>query len=818
MMSLPAIISFPRLLFAAAALLIGFTPARAALAEETSALPKDPSEFFEAKIRPVLAHKCYKCHSAQADKVKGGLLLDTREGIRQGGDSGAAVTPGKPGESLILKALRWEDKDMRMPPQKEGGKLPESVAADFEAWIKMGAPDPRDGAVIAKKNTDPEKAKDFWAFQAPKATPPPAVQDTAWPRTEVDQFLLAAQEAQGLHPVADADRRTLIRRVTFDLIGLPPKPEDIDAFLADKDTNAFEKVVDRLLASPQFGERWGRHWLDVARYAESTGKERNYTFPTAWRYRDYVIAALNADKPYDQFIREQIAGDLMPVKDGADWDEHIVATGFLAIGPKGLNEKNPEQFRMDEIDEQIDAATRGVLGLTVACARCHDHKFDPIPQRDYYALAGIFHSTKVLYGTGGLGGVAGKNKNATPLITLSASAEVPESEPAATKSGAEESERLKRIEARNPARAAKLRQQAAGKKQRGTTPVAENQCMGVQEGRPANISVLVRGELSQPGEVVPRGFVSVLDAGAAAPQIPANESGRMELAQWLTSPSNPLTARVEVNRIWLHLFGQGLVRTADNFGASGDLPTNPQLLDTLAVEFMRDGWSVKTMIRSLALSRSYQLSSATLAAGQERDPDNRLGWHFAPRRLDAEEIRDAILAASGQLKLAPPVGSLVATVGEGYIGKGIKPEVFSNANSDTRSIYLPIVRDFPPELLDLFDFAESSLVVASRDVTNVPAQALYLMNNNFVRDQSAAMAKRVVGAPLDYPQRISLAYRLALGRLPTEAERARADRYLLTEGRSLISLKGGKTMDAAMLSWSTFCQALFASAEFRYLE
>ncbi len=822
-------------------------PSLAALSDQatTPAPDRDQVEFFEKNIRPILSSKCYKCHSAEADKLKGGLAVDTRDGIRDGGDSGHAVVPGDPGESLILKALRWQDKDLRMPPQKEGGKLPDNVIADFEKWIKMGAPDPREGgAVAAHKKTDPDHAKDFWAFQIPKASPAPEVKDTAWPRGDLDRFILAAQEAKELHPVKDADRRTLIRRVTFDLIGLPPSPEEVDAFLRDQSADAFGKVVDRLLASPQFGERWGRHWLDVARYAESTGKERNFTFPTAWHYRDYVVAALNADKPYDEFIREQIAGDLLLAKDSAERDQHVIATGFLAIGPKGLNEKNAEQFRVDEIDEQIDAVSRGVLGLTVACARCHDHKFDPIPQHDYYALAGIFRSTRTFFGTGGVAGVMAKNnRNATPLLTLSTVSEptpeavTPASPPPAAKVPPKLEKRLEKIAARNPQRAAQMREQALakngaevaaltaptapaapppGKKAGRGAPITANECMGVGEGKLANAHVLVRGEISQAGEMVPRGFVTVLNT-APPPPIPNNESGRLELAQWLSSPENPLTARVEVNRVWLHLFGQGLVRSADNFGANGETPSHPELLDTLAAQFMRDGWSVKRLIRSIVLSHTYQLSSLSDEKGNETDPDNRLLWKASVRRLDAEAIRDAILASSGELQLAPPHGSVVANVGEGYVGKGVRPEIFSDVKANYRSVYLPIVRDFPPEVLELFDFAESSLVVAARDVTNVPSQALYLMNNEFVREQSAAMAHRILATPLDYPHRMALAYELALGRAPTDAERTRADRYLLSEARSLIPVKNGNTNDAAVLSWSTFCQALFACAEFRYL-
>ena len=846
----------------------------AALNPAAPIIPDKPDaagvDFFERNIRPVLAQKCYGCHSKESGKQKGGLLLDTREGIRMGGDSGHAVVPGDPTESLLLTAIRYTDKEMEMPPKKEGGKLPEETIAKFEQWIRMGAPDPRGGDAvpmqpIAKKNWDMKTAKEFWAFQLPKKSAPPAVKDTAWPRSDVDRFILAAQEAAKVKPVADADRTTLIRRAYFDLIGLPPRPEEVSAFVKDKSPDAFAKVVDRLLASPQFGERWGRHWLDVARFAESTGKERNFTFPAAWKYRDYVIASLNADQPYHEFIREQIAGDLLPSSDDAEHNRHLIATGFLALGPKGLNEKNKEQFRMDVVDEQIDVTTRAITGVTVACARCHDHKFDPIPQKDYYAMAGIFRSTETYFGTAAAGG---KNRNGAPLLTLTGAVKTSDETAAAPAAKAPEpapeaashtSIRLEQLASKNPKIAARLatmttdqkaqalerlekrygakltesatatpppavaRMQAlaaqAGKKKKGyAAPVKQegDLCMGVMEGRRGDARILVRGEIDQPSETVPRGFVNVLTNGEA-PKIPAADSGRLQLADWLTAPTNPLTARVAVNRVWQHLFGQGLVRTADNFGATGEKPTHPELLDALAVQFMQDGWSMKKMIRSLMLTHTYQLSNAHDSFANETDPDNHLLWHASQRRLDAEAIRDAMLAASGQLNPVPPTGSVVSAVGDGYIGKGIRPEIFSEFQSKTRSVYLPVVRDFVPEALEVFDFAEPSLVVASRDVTNVPSQALYMMNNEFVRAQSAAMAKRILATPLDYPSRLNLAYHLALGRPATEAERKRADQYLLAEAKAIVPLKGGNTNDAAQLAWATFCQALFASAEFRYL-
>ncbi|HEY3900326.1 MAG TPA: PSD1 and planctomycete cytochrome C domain-containing protein [Chthoniobacter sp.] len=800
MMSLP--VPYPSRLAALAICLLAGAPAGfAALAPDPVAQPTpDQLAFFEKSIRPVLADTCYKCHSAQADKVKGGLLLDTREGIRAGGDSGHAVVPGSVKESLIVKALRWEDKDLRMPPEKDGGRLPDNVIADFEKWIAMGAPDPRDGeAKVVKKVLDPQEGKSLWTFQTPKAAPAPTVKDTAWPRTDLDRFLLSAQEAQGLHPVADTDRRSLLRRVFFDLIGLPPSPQQVEAFAKDQAPDAFTRVVDLLLASPEFGERWGRHWLDVARFAESTGKERNFTYPEAWRYRDWVIAAVNADIPYDEFIREQIAGDLLPARNGDEQASHLTATGFLAIGPKSIQEKNAEQFRMDLIDEQIDTTSRAVLGLTVACARCHDHKFDPVPQKDYYAMAGIFASTQTFYGTNGQRG-----RNSSPLLALPDSTGLSFANPPSA------------LPMEMPQRPGKKKFQ----QMRSAAPASAGgpaRVMGVQDGRPVDCRLLVRGEVAQPGDEVPRGMLTVMTNGAG-PTITAGHSGRLELAQWLTASTNPLTARVAVNRIWAHLFGQGLVRTADNFGATGEKPSNPELLDTLAVQFMHDGWSVKKLVRSLVLSHTYQLSSAPDSQANEVDPDNRLLWRMSPRRLDAEAIRDALLTASGQLQLRPPQGSAVAAAGDGYVGKNLQPERFSQITANYRSVYLPVVRDFVPEVLEIFDFAEPSLVVATRDVTNVPSQALYLLNNDFVRDQATAMARRVLAQPLTHPQRIALAYEYALGRPPTDAELARAEQYLLSEGRGLLPVEAGRVQDAALLSWSTFCQALFACAEFRYLK
>lgn len=403
------------------ALLSVAAPALAALDEQPDAAALD---FFEKKIRPVLVEKCYKCHSADAEKIKGGLVLDTREGIRHGGDNGPAVIPGKLEGSLLIDAIRYENKDFAMPPKKAGGKLPDDVIKDLEKWVAMGAPDPRDGKSgtnLTQKQDAWESARDWWAWRQPAAAPAPEPKKDAWARTDIDRFLLAAMEEKGLQPVADADKLTMLRRVYFDLVGLPPPPQEIKAYYADQSPDALARLVDRLLASPEFGQRWGRHWLDVARYAESSGKDVNITFPHAWRYRDYVIDSFNADKPYDQFIKEQLAGDLLPAGDDKQRAEQIVATGFLALGPKGLNEQNPRQFALDLADEQIDATSQAFLGLTVACARCHDHKFDPIPQKEYYSLAGIFLSTETKFGTPR--GV--QNRHSSELIELPKGAGAP---------------------------------------------------------------------------------------------------------------------------------------------------------------------------------------------------------------------------------------------------------------------------------------------------------------------------------------------------------------------------------------------------------
>jgi hypothetical protein len=819
--------------------LVGILAAKAHAAPAKRRLPKEQVDFFEQKIRPVLVRNCYQCHAGDPEKAKAHFVLDTREGLRKGGDSGAAITPGKPGESLLIEALRYES--LEMPPK---AKLDDDVIDDFVQWIEMGAPDPRVGKAAKPGKINLAEARKFWAFRQPEASPAPSVNDTTWPATDIDHFVLARLEKEGLKPVADADRLTLLRRVTFDLTGLPPTVEEIDAFVADRSPRAFAAVVDRLLDSPRFGERWGRHWLDVVRYAESTGKARNIPLRYAWRYRDWVIDAFNEGKPYNRFIVEQLAGDLLPAKDTAERDRLLIATGFLALGPKDVNVK-PEQFRMDQVDDQIDVTGRAFLGMTIACARCHDHKFDPIPTTDYYAMAGIFRSTQTLSGVS----PGEKHADDQHLLTLEDASYKHQLGPKEAKEEHARERQIEKVQAELTELQDRLDQKPARPKQGGGKPgkltAAElssadrkelrqkvNQltnrleelhsvpsphthfALGVDEAKkPANCHVLDRGDLATPGAEVPRGVLTVLKRGDA-PQIPPQQSGRLQLARWIANADNPLTARVMVNRVWQHLLGRGIVDSVNNFGALGNEPTHPELLDTLAVRFMEDKWSVKRLVRSIVLSRVYQLASDHDATSYEKDPDNRFFWRMDRRRLDAEEIRDAMLLASGELILERPEGSEVMKLENKTIfgPKGLTAMHPRNV----RSVYLPIVRGLVPESLQIFDAADPNLIVGQRDVTNVPTQALYLMNNPFVMRQSEQMARRLLTQEgLKPAGRIELAYRLALGRPPRPSEAASATRFVQEYRQSLEG--AGHKANAALAAWTSLCQTLFATGQFRYV-
>ncbi len=790
-------------------------------------------EFFEKKIRPVLVSECYSCHSKDAKSVKGGLMLDTREATRMGGDSGHAVVPGEIENSLLIDAIRYES--MEMPPKEQ---LPESVIEDFEAWVKMGAPDPREGASMIKREINFEEAKNHWAYQPIRQPELPQVKQVNWPRSDIDYFVLEKLESSSLKPVGDADRLTLVRRLYYDLIGLPPTPDQLAEFLADPAPDAVEKLVDRLLASPQFGERWGRHWLDVVRYAESNGRERNFVYPNAWRYRDYVIESFNEDKPFDQFIREQVAGDLME----QPTNEQLVATGFLAIGPKLLNEGDKNAFQMDLVDEQIDITTRAFMGLTVSCARCHDHKFDPIPTTEYYSMAGIFRSTETLYGTKKQQG----NRQASELVMLKTDAADEPSQQQQARQRMEETtaklaavkKRLASLQQESKTLAQKSKQNRDVNKiaevrkainntkkrvqdlQKELKDVTENgtsdQAMGVRDGKVADSPVYIRGEVSSPKGTAPRGLLSILDPHLKQPILETDQSGRAELVDWIVSEQNPLTTRVLTNRVWHHLFGTGIVRTVDNFGATGEPPTHPELLDYLASRFRENGWSIKDLIREMVLSRAYQLSGDYVPANYEIDPDNTLLWRHSPQRVDAEILRDSMLLASGNLKLTPANGSPVANL-DGEYGRQVRIDDMMKDNSN-RSVYLPIIRNAVPEPLKLFDFAEPSILVGERPVTTVPTQALYFLNSKFVTEQCDRLAESLLAnQEWDDATRIDRAYQRVLARPADGSEVERAKKFI--EHISHRFSEDGKDPQlTTQLAWSGFVQALFGSAEFRYIE
>ena len=777
-------------------------------------------EFFERNIRPVLVNNCYKCHSTEARNLKGNLFLDSKLGILNGGDSGPAIIAGKPDESILLSALQHQD-TLKMPPKN---KMPDGIIANFSKWILMGAPDPRIPIKnnLIKSKIDLKEGRNFWSFIKPSKNKAPTVKNKNWPKNDIDRFILSKLESNELTPSRTATKRELIRRIYYDLTGLPPTPKQVAEFLKDNSENAFEKIVDKLLRSRHFGEHWGRHWLDVARYSESNGMERNFTYPHAWRYRDYVIDSFNQDKSFKQFIREQVAGDLLSRKKRKPTNDELIATGFLALGPKPLNQGNKMLFKLDVIDEQIDATTRAFLGLTVSCARCHDHKFDPIPTKDYYAIAGIFRSTDTKYGT-----VNGQgNRQPSKLLTI-ASKNNDEDQKIRdhNKKLEQENARLllmqeerreiralkKKADSNQKARMRKLNRdikdlQTNIKNLESQTPTQEF-AMGVKDGRISNAKILIRGEIRNQGETVKRGFLQVLNNVKSYP-IGSASSGRLQLASWISHPDNPLTARVISNRIWHHLFGSGIVRTVDNFGATGDLPSHPELLDHLALTFTENNWSIKSLIRKIVLSRTYQLSSEFNKVNFKMDPENRLFWRMNHKRLNAETFRDAILSTSGQLNRQPANGSIVAKLGDVDVARALRQLRRTQRETGKRSVYLPILRNSLPEMMRIFDAAEPSLIVGKRNQTTVPTQALYLMNSQFINNQAANMARRVANNAKNKDDRIKFAYNLAFSRLATIEEISNAKEFL-----NKLSLNKNTNEQ-----WALLCQALLASAEFRYIE
>ncbi len=827
--------------------------------------------FFEKRIRPILSENCYNCHAADT-KAAGGLRVDDLNGLLLGGDGGPAVVRGDVEKSLLLQRVNHADVKRRMP--RDSDSLTESEIADLTKWIAEGAawPEEKIPSYIGKdRGKYDELRKTHWAWQPLSKPVVPEVSDKAWPADSIDRFVLAKLESKNLKPVSDAGPETLLRRITFDLTGLPPSAEEVERFVKNPSPEAYAHNVDRLLASRSFGERWGRHWLDVARYGESTGPSRNIPYPHAWKYRDYVIDAVNRDVPFNRFVQEQVAGDLLPSSSDEERDRLLTATGFLALGVKDVNQRFKVRFQMDNVDEQIDTVTRSVLGLTVSCARCHDHKFDPIPTTDYYSLAGIFTSTDDCAGVRNkMGGGGLDYYNPAMLVRLSSDLPPPPAEKVAELQAKVDAakkewdeirgtpEGLKRNANGQPVQRAfrVTYEKSQGELMDLTDPAAQGFAVhGVREGQViADTQVRIRGEAERLGPVAPRGFPKLFEVPGVSPVNPA-QSGRLELSQWLTSPENPLASRVAVNRIWQHLFGQGLVTTVDNFGVNGDTPSHPELLDHLANRFIEEGWSVKRLIREIVLTRAYRLGSDAPEGHVAVDPANRFVWRHSPRRMAAEEIRDSILAVSGKLQLTPPSDAAVKELKMIEMRDNGKEAATIQNKSNTglyRSVYLPLLRGVIPKSLEAFDPVTQSLVTGQRDATTVPTQALFMLNSPFVRGQALALAEELKGSA---PERsIEQIYLTAFGRAPHSLELERGLGFLkdyeahyespISSSMELADNgreEGGGTTDAAAnpddiprddqtatetiveakdaktAAWMAFIQGLFASAEFRFI-
>ncbi|MCI0683551.1 MAG: PSD1 and planctomycete cytochrome C domain-containing protein [Gemmataceae bacterium] len=786
-------------------------------------------EFFERRIRPLLVTHCYSCHSAKATKLRGELFLDTRAGVLTGGNTGPALVAGKPDESLLIKAVRYEDKDLRMPPK---AKLSAAEIADLEAWVRMGAPDPRTGKQVAKQGIDIDEGRKHWSLQPIGNPSPPAVRNRDWPVGAIDHFILARLEAHGMSPASPADPRTLLRRVHFDLTGLPPTPEEIEDFVRAWDAASakrqakganprsramvLQQVVDRLLASPAYGERWGRHWLDVVRYADTAGDNSDYPIPQMVLYRDWVIDAIGRDMPYDQFVREQLAGDLMPAESESDRQSKIIATGYLANSRRHGSYEDARYPWHLTIEDTIDNFGKAFLGATLGCARCHDHKFDPFPAEDYYALYGFFSSTR--YPWPGIE----LDRAQHDLVPLAPSAEIEQFTKTRQQKLAELEAKIKRLEKEKaPADSVKAAKKDREKFAKQPLPFATAYAMmdGPTEpkkriGRVGNVRMHMKGDPERLGAEVPRRFPLVL-GGQTLPG-GVKGSGRLHLAKWLTEPSNPLTARVMVNRIWQYHFGRGLVATPNDFGKQGRPPTHPELLDYLARQFIDSGWSIKAMHRLIVLSATYQQASEVSETSEvlSRDPDNELLSHFPRRRLDAESIRDAILAVSGGLDRSRggPHPFPAQPAWDFTQHKPFKAVYDSNR----RSVYLMTQRIQRHPFLALFDGPDTNASTAARTTSTTSLQALYLMNDPFVHEQARKLAARLLAERSDDAGRIHRAFVLAFGRPPAAAEAKQARRFLDQVGDVFESVNIPGEQRAAR-RWESFARALFMSSEFVYI-
>jgi hypothetical protein len=755
-------------------------------------LPLDPRvAFFETRIRPLLADNCFKCHTGR--KPKGRLRLDSRSGLVQGGERGPAILLGHPEQSLLIRAVGQVDDDLKMPPSR---KLHRHQIEDLELWIKQGAYWPgsheeQTAVASAQSEFHPSaKDRDYWAFRPIRRPPMPLTSSRERLANPIDAFLLARLDARGLKPNPPASRRELVRRAFFDLIGLPPGPEEVAAFEMDSRPDAWERLIDRLLASPHYGERWGRHWLDLVRYAQTNGYERDGEKLYAWRYRDYVIRAFNEDKPYDRFIREQLAGDEQEPRT----DDALIATGFYRLGVWDDEPDDARQAVYDELDDMVTAISQTFLGLTINCARCHDHKFDPISQKDYYRLLAFVQNIR---------GYEEPKK-----FDLRSAAFAPlgprESIERWQKEIEEKSRMLKGSVATTADAGKKKEAQLRLEKLAGQPPpFAWALCVREKGSTAPQTHVLVRGNAATPGQAVEARFPEVLEARMPAvprPRPSRESTGRRRaLADWVADRRNPLTPRVLVNRVWQHHFGRGLVPTPNDFGKAGMATMHPELLDWLAAEFIDGGWSIKRLHRLIMSSRAYCLSSrADNAPARAADEANELYWRQNLRRLEVEPLRDAILAVSGRLN--PQMGGrgvfprLSREVIAGESRPGLDWEISSPNQEARRSVYLFIKRTLLVPMLETIDYSNTAQSVGERGVTTVAPQALLLLNSDFLHQSAEVLATRLVREAGCQPaDQVRRAYQLALGRLPTKRELRIGLDYLQRQTESLATLRPGLT-------------------------
>lgn len=916
------------------------TPTSAGNGSEEKLTPEQ-LQFFEAKVRPILVEHCYECHSGS--ELSGKLSVESKPQLLLGGETGAAITLGdRWQDSLLLRAISYEREELQMPPK---GRLADQQIQTLKQWIADGAPDPRQSVANSVHSSKPmgmsiEQGRLFWSFKSAAAATPPAVQDASWIQTPVDYFILNKLEHHQLRPAQPADKKALIRRATLDLLGLPPTPEEIAEFVADNSPSAYRNLIERLLASPQYGVRWGRHWLDVARYADSNGLDENIAYGNAWRYRDYVVHSFNHDKPFDQFIIEQIAGDLVPHADA----ETRTATGFLSLGAKVLAEPDMEKLVMDTIDEQIDTIGKTFLGLSLGCARCHDHKFDPITQKDYYALAAIFKGTRT-FADERFGAIKYWYEHSltteAELESLKAvEKEIATAKQAASKYKADAYEVIRQASRKKAAdylmAAAQLSKGASlvevskvaeplglhprilhycrihvetmrdapffqawhklssdpaqvqqhyaalftkvdaaieqaksvdpkvdvlgdteledARKERinpagflsippqpeyaldetslneyyrlmevarliESAAMDRSGAMGVSDAIPVNeMAIHIRGSHLNLGTLVARNFPVVLQPPMAEPIFSEQSSGRLELAKWIASSTNPLTARVIANRVWGWHFGRGLVSSTEDLGTQGDQPTHPELLNWLARRLMQSGWSIKQLHRTIMLSNTYQMSSDCLdkRPAEAIDADNRLLWKFPVQRLDAEQVRDCILASCGRLDLRLD-GKSVPLRNRQFVFDHTSID-HTKYDSLRRAIYLPIIRNNLYTLLEQFDYPDPTMPTGRRSQTTVAPQSLLLMNNDLVVETANQLASQLL-QQLDQPElRVKRLFLVLLSRDPTRAELNTSLDFIAQQMEAAKIDSSRISPELELQTWTALVQAVMATNDFLYVK